>query len=197
MIVTTSILKEKYNDYNNPIDKIKRECDKGNLIRINKGIYETDKTCEPYFIANVLLNPSYVSFEFALSMYGLIPERVTVITSASFQQRKNKSYTNYFGRFEYSDIPARVYPYEVSYYESRGYFVKIASKEKALCDSLYKWRVVHSITDLKQMLFEDKRIDINEFEQCDFEKIISLAKLYNSTNLNLLIKLIKKEFIHE
>ena len=29
MIVTTSMFKEKYRDYNNPLDKIKRDADKG------------------------------------------------------------------------------------------------------------------------------------------------------------------------
>ena len=39
MIVTTSMLKEKYHDYANPLDKIKREADKGILIRLTNGIY--------------------------------------------------------------------------------------------------------------------------------------------------------------
>ena len=43
MIVTTSMLKEKYHDYANPLDKIKRDANKGLLFRLTNGIYETNK----------------------------------------------------------------------------------------------------------------------------------------------------------
>ena len=42
MVVTTSILRQQYKNYNNPLDKIKRDVDKGILFRLNRGIYETD-----------------------------------------------------------------------------------------------------------------------------------------------------------
>ena len=91
MIVTTSILKRKYQDYANPIDKIKRDIDKGILFRITRGIYEDNPNVEPYLLASSILSPSYLSFDWALSFYGLIPEKVFSITSASFQVRKNKN----------------------------------------------------------------------------------------------------------
>jgi hypothetical protein len=70
-------------------------------------------------------------------------------------------------------------------------------KEKAICDSLCKWRVVKNVKELKELLFEDKRIDEDEFALCDFELMKRLAKLYNKTNLKLLIKLIRKEYENE
>ena len=75
--------------------------------------------------------------------------------------------------------------------------VKIATKEKAICDSLCKWRVVKSIKDLKELLFIDKRVDEEEFSSCDFKLMKRLAALYNKTNLKLLIKLIGKEYENE
>jgi predicted transcriptional regulator of viral defense system len=90
MIVTTSMLKEKFHDYANPLDKIKRDADKGVIIRLVKGIYETDKNAEPCLLAASILSPSYLSFDWALSFYGLIPERVFAITSASLGLRKKK-----------------------------------------------------------------------------------------------------------
>ena len=83
MILTTSMLRDRYADYANPLVKIKREADAGNLIRINRGLYETDSHTEPFLLASSLLSPSYLSFDFALSYYGLIPEKVFSITSAS------------------------------------------------------------------------------------------------------------------
>ncbi len=194
MIVTTSMLKEKYSKYSNPLDKIKREAQKGNLIRLTKGIYETDKNVDPCLLASVILSPSYLSFDFALSYYGLIPERVFAITSATLRVRKNKTFENSFARYEYTDIPANAFSEGLTCIEKGDYIVRIASKEKAICDSLYKWRVVKNINDLKELLFIDKRIDEDEFASCDFALLKRLASLYNKTNLKLLIKLIRKEY---
>lgn len=197
MIVTTSMLKEKFHDYANPLDKIKRDADKGVIIRLAKGIYETDKNTEPCLLASSILSPSYLSFDWALSFYGLIPERVFAITSASLGLRKNKTFENQFGRYEYTDIPVEAFSGGLTYLENSEYAAKIAMKEKAICDSLCKWRVVKNVKELKELLFEDKRIDEDEFALCDFELMKRLAKLYNKTNLKLLIKLIRKEYENE
>ncbi len=197
MIVTTSMLKEKFHDYANPLDKIKRDADKGVIIRLAKGIYETDKNTEPCLLASSILSPSYLSFDWALSFYGLIPERVFAITSASLGLRKNKTFENQFGRYEYTDIPVEAFSEGLTYLENSEYAAKIAMKEKAICDSLCKWRVVKNVKELKELLFEDKRIDEDEFALCDFELMKRLAKLYNKTNLKILIKLIRKEYENE
>ena len=55
MIVITSMLKEKYHDYANPLEKIKREADKGILIRLTNGLYETDKGTDPCVLASSIL----------------------------------------------------------------------------------------------------------------------------------------------
>lgn len=197
MIVTTSMLKDRYNEYSNPLDKIKRDSQKGVIFRITRGLYETDRNVDPCLLASSILSPSYLSFDWALSFYGLIPERAVAITSASLGIRKNKTYSNVFGRYEFSDVPSKVFPRGLTYLEKGEYAVKIATKEKAICDSLSKWRVVNNISELKELLFEDKRIDEDEFSTCDFNSLIKIAALYHKKNLDLLIKLIRKEYIHE
>ena len=197
MIITTNMLKEKYSDYANPLDKIKRDTDKGIIFRLTKGIYETNKNVSPFLLASSILSPSYLSFDWALSYYNLIPEKVFAITSATLNNHKNKTFENVFGRFEYSDIPVQAFSEGITYIESEGYMVKIAMKEKAICDSLCKWRVVKNINELKELLFIDKRIDEDEFSTCDFKLMERLASLYNKTNLKLLIKLIRKEYVND
>ena len=197
MIISTAALKERYSNYSNPLDKIKRDTKEGSIHRIVKGVYETDSTTDPYLLAAAILPVSYLSFDWALSYYGLIPERVFAITSASLNVRKNKTYINEFGRYEFSDIPEKVFSEGLLDLKNGDYIVKIATKEKAICDSLCKWRVVKNVKKLKELLFIDKRIDEGEFSTCDFKSMIRLAKLYHKTNLDLLIKLIKKEYVHE
>lgn len=197
MVITTSILKNQYKDYSNPLDKIKREVDSGALIRLYKGLYETNRNVDPFFLAPLILSPSYLSFEWALSYYGLIPEKVVAITSASLKVRKNKTYINFFGRFEYSDVSPEVFSEGLATLSDDEYSVRIATKEKAICDSLSKWRVVNSVKELKELLFEDKRIDEDEFKTCDFVLLLRLASLYKKTNLTLLSKFIKEELLNE
>lgn len=197
MVVTTNDLREIYHDYRNIIDKIKRDADNGLLIRLNRGLYETDRYAEPAFLAGAILSPSYLSFEWALSYYDLIPERVTTITSASLNTHKTKTFFNKFGKYTYRDIKEDVFYEGLTEIENAHYHVKIATKEKALCDALSKWRVVHSIKELKILMFVDMRIDYEEFSYCDPKELIRLASLYKKSNLDLLIKLVRKEFDYE
>ena len=197
MVITTSILRNQYKSYSNPLDKIKRDTQNGVIFRLTRGVYETDRNVNPCYLASSILSPSYLSFDWALSYYGLIPEKVVAITSASLNVRKNKTFINVFGRFEYSDIPLTVFSEGLTYIENGEYIVKIATKEKAICDSLSKWRVVKNISELKELLFLDKRIDEEEFSKSDFRLMFRLAFLYHKTNLDLLIKLIGKEYKYE
>jgi hypothetical protein len=111
--------------------------------------------------------------------------------------RKNKTFINKLGRYEYNDIPSEAFSEGLTYIENGDYVVKIATKEKAICDSLSKWRVINSIKGLKELLFIDKRIDEDEFASCDFKLMTRLAALYKKTNLEILIKLVRKEYDHE
>lgn len=195
MVITVNILKEKYKDYSNPLDKIRRDVSEGKLHRLTNGLYETERHVDPCFLAPHIVPQSYISFDYALSYYGLIPERVVAITSASFMNRKNKTFRNVFGRFEYSDVPAKVFSEGLTYINYGEYYAKIAMKEKAICDSLYKWPVVHSVKDLKVLMFEDKRMDEDEFASCDFDLLIRLASMYHNSNHKLLVKMVQKEYM--
>ena len=86
---------------------------------------------DPCLLASSILFPSYLSFDWALSYYGLIPENVTSVTSVTLGKRKNKTFENYFGRYEYTDIPVKAFSEGLTYLESKGYAVKIATKEKS------------------------------------------------------------------
>lgn len=194
MIVTTQQLKEKYVNYADPIGKIFRDVKKGELFPLVKGMYETDSNVSGNKLAQFIYGPSYLSFDFALYYYGLIPEMVyKTFTCSTYNKRKTKIYENHFGTFIYKDIPKKVFPYGVILNEEGKYTYHIATPEKAICDKLYSLTPVGNVKELEMMLFEDLRIDETEFEKLNKDDIIKIAPMYKSKNLNLLLKFIKGE----
>ena len=84
------MLKCLLSEYKAPDNKIKRMCDQNELIKLTRNLYETDTKIPGYLVANAIYSPSYLSFDFALAYYGLIPEAVYVYTSATYcKKRKN------------------------------------------------------------------------------------------------------------
>lgn len=192
MIITTQQLKEKYKEYANPNTKINRDVKKGILIPLIKGLYETNPNIHGSRLAQFIYGPSYLSFDYVLYSQGLIPEAVyNTFTCATYNKNRIKTHTNRFGTFIYRDVPKDVFSLGVFAFQEDGYSYQVASAEKALCDKLYILTPVKTIKELRQLLFEDLRIDEDKFKELNKEDILKLAPLYHSTNLNLFEKLIK------
>lgn len=187
MIFDYETLKNAFANYSNINQKISLECNKGSFFRIKKGLYTDNLDEDVLVIANVCVEPSYISFEYALAFYGLIPEYVSTITSSIFNKKNNKVYDVNDYRLEYRSIPDEVFSYGILFKKNeKGVRYKIASKEKALCDTLYLKYPVRNMKDLKIMLFEDLRIDEDEFMGLDFEFILSIVNKYHSNTLTTL-----------
>jgi predicted transcriptional regulator of viral defense system len=191
MIKTHSMLLEELRDYKAPNNKIARLVKEGKCIPVVKGLYETDRTVPGYLLAGSIYGPSYLSFDFALSYYGLIPEAVYVYTSATFEKKKAKKYETEFGTFTYRDVPSSAYSAEIKLLKEGEYVYKIASPEKALCDKLYAVSTISNQKELQSLLFEDLRIDETEFGKLDKSLLVELAPLYHSTNLKILKSLLR------
>ena len=189
-----SKLRIKYKEYSNIYQKIYNECKKGILVKIKRGLDSDDLYNDKEVIPNICYNPSYISFEYALSYYGIIPEFVSTFTSATFGKKNNKIYHMKDCTFDYKNVPDEVFPMGILIMKnSKDISYKIASKEKALCDLLYSKYPVRSIKDLKILLFEDMRIDENELLKMNVEFIKEIAPLYHSNSLNVLKKYLNKE----
>ena len=188
MILTNNMIKENLKEYSNPNTKICREIKKGKLIKIINGLYETDSSVNGYLLAGSIYGPSYLSFDFALSYYGLIPERVTAYTSATLNKKRKKAYNNQFGSYLYRDVPEKVYPLGIRLVEEGNYSYQIASPEKALCDKLYTLSPLKNMKELENVLFNDLRIDIDEFNKLNLQDIEEISNSYNSTNVSLLYR---------
>lgn len=193
MIKTTSILLEELKSYKNPRVKITNMVKRKELIPIIRGLYETDYKIPGHYLASLIYGPSYLSFEFALSNYGLIPEAVYQFTSATYNKRRRKSYKNAYGLFTYRDIPSNVFKLETRLKIENGYSYIIASPEKALCDMLYTFEPCSNQKELNFLLFNFLRIDRIVFKSLDYKLMIELSEYYKTRNHSLLIHILKKE----
>ena len=179
-------------NYKNPKTKIQRMVKNKEIFPITKGLYETIEHINPFYLADPIYSPSYISFDSALAYYDLIPEAIYVVSSATYDKKKSKIYTTPFGRFIYRDIPKGAFAFGVNIISENGYTYRIALKEKALLDKLYTIKPVKNMKEMKELLFEDLRIDEYLFMELDFEFIIEIASLYHSNTLLTLKKYIKK-----
>lgn len=197
MILTNDIIKLNLQEYSNKDTKICREVKNGNLIKIINGLYETDSNINGYLLAGSIYGPSYLSFDFALYYYGLIPEKVTAFTSATFDKKKKKMYENQFGVFLYRDVPSNVYPLGINLIEENGYIYQIATPEKALCDKLYTLSPIKNMSELENVLYNDLRIDIDELNKFNVQDLKEISNSYHSTNVDLLYRYMRRNLNNE
>ena len=193
MIKTTAMILDELNEYGNPPDKLSRLVKKGEYIQIVKGLYETDKSTPGYLLAGSIYGPSYISFEFALSYHGMIPEAVFTFTCATFEKKKKKKYTTPFGNYTYRDIPSGVFYYGQNIIKEGEYSFIIASPEKALCDQLYKSKPVNNYKELEKLIFEDLRIDEQMFQRLNLDDIRIIAGKYGSRNIKKLNSYLRRK----
>ena len=197
MIKTSAMLMDELKNFVNPTSKVHRLVEKGELVPIVRGLYETDKNIPGYYLAGSIYGPSYLSFEFALGYHSLIPEAVHQFTSATFEKNRKKQYETPYGRFSYRDVPSEAYPYGVVLYEENGYGFQIASPEKALCDKLYTISPLKNRAGLEYLLFEDLRIENDVFWNLNIPDLMTLSSYYHTQNHCLLRNYLKRGISHE
>lgn len=113
---------------------------KGLLIKLRKGLYilnEQDRKITPsrLFMANALYPPSYISTEYALFYYGLIPEKVEDLTSVT--TKKTTRFENLFGSFHYQHLKTELFFGMTRITDESGLLVFLAYPEKAILDFIY------------------------------------------------------------
>ena len=197
MLKSTAMLLQEYSSYANPAAKIGRIVKKGELVPVVRGLYETDPTTPGYCLSGALYGSAQLSFEYALGRRGFIPEEVRVYTCAVCGTGKRKRYSTPFGVFTYRDVPTRVFPYGVELLDERGYGHMLATPERASCDLLYTRAPCANRRELRELLFDNLRIDEDEFRAANLDEMTELAELYRTTNCRLLASLIKEMKRHE
>ena len=192
MIETTNMILAELSSYANPKAKLSRLVKKGIYIQIVRELYETDRDVPRHLLAGSIYGPSYISFAYALGFYGMIPEAVYAVTSATFEQRKNNKYQTPFGVFLSRDGPFAVFPLGIRLLQEGGYFYRIAEPEKALCDQLYIMPPTANTRELSALIFDDLRVEETVFQCFSAEKVSFLAQFYRSTNIRRLATLLRR-----
>jgi hypothetical protein len=156
--------------YRSPRTKLTQLLKVKALIRVKKGLYIFGPLFarNPYVVetlANMIYGPSYVSLEWALQKYGMIPERVEEITSVTF--KRTKLFNTPIGRFSYAHRPLSAYPAGIVHQQMSAYqSYLIATPEKALVDLLIVRRgQIATRSELEEVLFEDFRIEVEDVQK--------------------------------
>lgn len=183
---------EELKAYGSPKARLTRMLKAGELVQIRRGLFVENCGASKLGLAPLIYGPSYISFEYALSFHGLIPERVRGITCASFNKNKNKVFYTCLGEYSYQYLPQNVYPYGIMRETEDGLGFLIASAEKALCDSIYKIPSVTSVDDMNTLLIDDLRIERSDLLRLDSDFITWIAPLYRRRSLVALAEWCKR-----
>jgi predicted transcriptional regulator of viral defense system len=185
-------------DYARPRDKISDLLRKGIIIRVKKGLYifGDEHRRRPYsreILSNLIYGPSYISLDYALQHYGLIPERVEAVTSVT-TGRSHKFFTP-IGLFTYRMIPLEAFRIGMNRIEiGDGRAFLMATPAKALADKLHESRGtgIKTQRELSKYLEESLRIDpaaLGELKQMDLDGI---ARRYRSKKIRLLSEFVQR-----
>lgn len=140
---------------------------KGLFIKLRNGLYSlSDTPINHYLIANRVYQPSYISFETALSHHGMIPETIYSVTSAT--AKISREFTVAGVQYLYRKIKKDAYTgYTGILYN--GHTVFMAEPEKALLDYLY-------FVDLGECQFSYERLNLGRVKKAKFFLYSALYK---------------------
>ncbi len=189
--------------YRSPRDKVSRMLKNGDLLQIKRGLYipspKYGGKIEPGVISNLIYGPSYVSLEYALSFWELIPERVHEVTAMT--NKRNKYFRTPLGVFSYKYINTTRYSPGVTLVKSEAQsrlpgkqsrFFFIATREKALCDKLATVREIMGEADIADYLKFDLRIDPEAIAGLNGQALKKIGKTYNKKSVTALVNWVAK-----
>ena len=183
-------------EYDRPRDKITNLLKQGGIIRVKKGIYVFGERYRrrPFsreILANMIYGPSYVSLDYALHYYGLIPERVEAMTSVT--DGRGRRFFTPVGLFIYRGVTMNAYRIGIDQVElESGRSFLIATPEKALADKIQTDRgtAIRSQAEMRIYLLDSLRIDPEGLGRLNAETISLIADQYRSRKLRLLSRLV-------
>ena len=138
----------------------------GKVLELRRGLYTLSETYRKLpvhapALAYAIYPPSYLSLQWALSWYGIIPEHTVMHTSVS--TRETRSFVNDFGHFSYRTVKQQLF-HGYEEVQIMGAPVYLAVPEKALCDF---WYLTTGLWDTARMESYRFNPEIADPEQLD------------------------------
>jgi len=153
------------------------------LVKLKRGVFllnPNDRKINPSrtYISNQLYSPSYVSLEYALNYYGLIPERVSDLTGIT--TKKTLRLKNEVGTFIYQHIKPRAFRGFKALKDEAGLIFFIAEPEKAVVDFFY--------LNLERFREDDEKVFEQSYrfqnvEMLKSTKVMKFAELFDNGKL--------------
>ncbi|HOO59078.1 MAG TPA: hypothetical protein PLL34_00825 [Candidatus Mcinerneyibacteriales bacterium] len=171
-------------------NKISRLVQNKYLIRLKQGVYlknpeisGTNYSLE--YLAQKLYRRSYVSLQYALQLYGMIPESVYEVTSVT--DRANKVFDTSEGRFSYRLLKPEYYRVGVTQLrDPYGYIFDSATREKAMADLLYYENNFNSRSALYDYIINGLRIEEEDIAALNPDLLSKIAEAGKKRNLDYL-----------
>ncbi len=188
-----NILINSLSDYSFPRNRIQKLLKSGELLRVKKGLYvKSQGSYSLAVLANMIYGPSYLSQHYALSSYGLIPERVYMLTSMT--SGRHKQFDTPLGTFTYEPLPSTLYALGLRIIEVNPYQVYVmASPEKALVDIIWKRKDLSSRDALEQYLIHDLRFDLSHTDKFSISRMRILEKAYKKKVVTVLREILEAQ----
>ncbi|MDP3994619.1 MAG: hypothetical protein Q8P91_02215 [bacterium] len=171
--------------------KISQLTRKQYFLTLKKGLYvssayagKADKKMYLEYLANILRYPSYLSLEYALSEYGLIPEGILVLTSVTV--KSGRAFDNSLGAFSYRSIKPELFSGFVQK-DFADKKIKIAPPAKALFDFLY----LRKMADMERELKSSLRINWEVLNEGDLKEFAGFVQESRSPKMKKVLKIIK------
>jgi hypothetical protein len=165
----------------NQLDRWRKQ---GLLLQLRRSLYifcGAERKIDPsrLYLAGQLYQPSYVSLEYALSKYGLIPEKVADVTSVT--TKKTARFANDFGSFIYQTVKPSAFRGFIAQKDEAGLPYFIAEPEKAVADFVYLNRHKIAAGAEEEMLLESFRFQnlgtLKKKKLSDYFRIFNMRKM--------------------
>ena len=192
------VISDCLREYARPRDKITHLMSTGTIVRVKKGLYVFGS---PYrrapvsreVLANLIHGPSYISLDYALQHYGLIPEGVEAVTSVTLG--RSRSFRTPFGEFTYRQASRGAFHIgvdQMSLDDGRAFLM--ATREKALSDKLVSERGagIRTQSELEVHLVDSLRVDRADLVRLDHERLSEIAVLMRSRRVRFLSRLVNR-----
>jgi predicted transcriptional regulator of viral defense system len=164
----------------------------GLIIRLRQGYYTFPEYLSmpdyPYYFANRIYLPSYVSLHTALASYGIIPEGVTQITSVT--SLKTASFVNSSGTYVYKSVREDLMFGYIARPMGDGRTILFATPEKAITDLLYLYPFYNNSREIEELRLDEYFLH----EELNSDLLLEYSSRIKSQALDSRVKLLLNNY---